>query len=146
MKKAVVWEEWSDLFLGGLLILITMSGYFLLIGFHERQVENILQEKKAELNNDDVFISYLRANDYKLNDLVIAAYLNHDPGELGTEMESFLEEVYQNKVCWTLYAEDTELVSANTCRQDETLLDSTIYMALPDESMVHIRLMIGGYA
>ena len=110
-KKGVIWEEMADLFLGGFLILIAISGYLLITWSNGTVVSSFFEEKTINLNNEDVFISYLNAeigDGKSLSDMIMDAHINEDTAELKLALDDLLTEIYGTKVCWTLLRYDSE--------------------------------------
>ena len=60
-KKGIVWETISDVFLAGLIIFIGLTMFFLLNGLHQNRVNTYMDQKVSNLDNDEIFVSYLNA-------------------------------------------------------------------------------------
>jgi len=147
-KKGVMWEELADTFLGGSILFIAIVSFLLVTGLHENRIDAFFEQKISNLDNDEIFVSYLNAkldNNIGLGDQIIISYINDDD-ELKEHLDMFLEKVYSSKVCWKLYRENEKWMEKNECRREETILNSTVFMPLPNEEILKIGLHVRGYA
>ena len=170
-KKGVIWEEMADIFIGGFLILLAITGYLLITWSSSVNTSEFFEEKVTDLHHEDVFISYLHTkvqDDKSLSDMIMDAHINDDADELKTVLDGFLTEIYEGKVCWTLLRYDKEdkpitsgltgmsiqkeyrgkWISENKCKRKEkiTMHDSKLELPLPNYEKIYIRLFIEGFA
>jgi hypothetical protein len=123
--------------------------YLLINGIHEKRIDDFFEQKISNLDNDEIFVSYLNAEiepGQTLGDIIILAHLSNEDKKLENKLESFLEKTYSTKVCWRLYKENKEWLRRNKCRKKLDLLDSTIIIPLPNKDMLKTRLHVIGYA
>jgi len=146
-RKAQIWTTSADVFIGGMLIALAFSSYFLISFIEEKQVQITFEEKIIDLK-DDSFVTLLKAdiNGYSLSDLLIHAHLNNDDTLLKKELDGFLEKMYSDRVCWVLYNNQTNWLDVNVCRQKIDLLDADVIMPLPNNETMHVRLYVKGFA
>jgi len=171
-KKAqgIIWREMADVFVGGFLILLAITGYLLITWSSSASTSDFFEEKISDLNNEDVFISYLNTEiqDGKtLSDMIIEAHISDDAEELTSIMDEFLTKVYGAEVCWTLLRYDSEdkpiksgligaiqtdyrgkWISENKCKRKNkfSMQDSKLEIPLPNYEKIYLRLLIEGFA
>ena len=155
-------ETITDVFVGGFILVIGITMFFIFSNIHQDQVEFYLQQKVNSINNDEIYVSYLNAeldDSRTLADMISDAHINKDPGiierifgllnneerSLEDSLDSFLELVYSGKVCWTLYKDNEEWLGKNRCRDLDDMLNSSIVMPTP-EGIINTHLLIEGYA
>ncbi len=59
-KKGLIWETITDVFLGGLILFMGVSVFFMFSGI-SRDTNPLIEQKILGLNDDEIFISYLSA-------------------------------------------------------------------------------------
>ncbi|MEK6916114.1 MAG: hypothetical protein AABW92_00055 [Nanoarchaeota archaeon] len=147
-KKGVIWEDLSDLMLGGSLIILAVVTFIIFTSLHDITLQKRIENKADVLNNDDVFVSMLNTEleNTTLTDIIISAHISQKPEELEEKLGGFLANIYQDDVCWVLYIEDEKFIDKNKCNEEKGLLDSTVQLPLPDKTLISVRLNIKGYA
>ncbi len=147
-KRGVLWEDLADLLLGGSILFIAITTYLLITGLHSEKVTLHFQEKTGDVNQDEMFVSYLSADidDGKtLADLIAASRIN-DNDEVSVKLDNFLKEIYSKKVCWVLSIDNKEWLRENSCRIKESLMDGSATSSFPDKAVHRLELKISGYA
>jgi hypothetical protein len=146
-KRGIVWETMADVFLAGFILFIGTSMYFLLSGIHQQAVDRHFSQKITNVNTQDIFPMYLKAevNGITISDSITQAYFDKT-ADLEKDMDTLLEEIYSAKVCWILYKDNSEWIKKNECKREEILLNSSAYLPLPDGKTISVGLYVMGFA
>lgn len=148
-KKAIIWETFADVFLAGIVLFLAIFLSTLITNQTNKNIEDNIENKVFDMQSDEFFISYLNAeiNNITFIDYITYYYIKQENLDVFTEnVDSFFEEVYSTKVCWSLLINNNEFAKMNKCKKKEHLLDSTILVPLPDTYTMNLTLNITGYA
>ena len=148
-KKGVIWEDIADIFLGGVIIMIAMTGYFLVSNFSEFNLKDRVEEKTNEILYEDVYVMYLNSkvdDKLTLSQAIIISKITNDKEFLEEKLDDLLTDIYFDSVCWEFYIDDDKWTNKNKCRTDTELLDSEALVPLPNNEAINTRLLVKGYA